>query len=72
MIDHCEEPDSTRDRCRDFCKELYEEKNVRSPHLLAAMVDLHTDRLEMTNKESVSEDERKSELERAKEVCCVF
>ena len=79
LIDRCEDDEATslRVKCEDFCRELYNDIGVArgdgvpashtSSYLLAAMVDLHADKLEFEGcKMTIGE--REEELQSAKKV----
>ena len=75
LIDRCEDGEAAglRMKCGDFCRELYdhlgdsESASHTSSYLLAAMVDLHADKLEIAGS-NMTAGERAEELEKAKKV----
>ena len=77
LIDRCEDGEaaSLRKKCGDFCRGLYdntvaaagESASHTSSYLLAAMVDLHADKLEIEGGKMTA-GERDEELEKAKKV----
>ena len=77
LIDRCEDGEaaSLRKKCGDFCRGLYdntvaaagESASHTSSYLLAAMVDLHADKLELEGGKMTA-GERDDELEKAKKV----
>ena len=75
LIDRCEDDEavSLRIKCGDFCRGLYnnifasESASHTSSYLLAAMVDLHADKLEIEGS-NMTAAERDEELEKAKKV----
>ena len=84
LIDRCEDGEaaSLRKKCGDFCRGLYdntvaaagESASHTSSYLLAAMVDLHADKLEIEGGKMTA-GERDEELEKAKKVrhiCCLL
>lgn len=62
MIDRAEgeQNETIRAASEDFCEDLYKTKE-RSPYLMAAMVDLHVDKMEANGGNA-------EQLERAKKV----
>jgi hypothetical protein len=63
---------SIREKCSKFCQDLYspiaaESPTSRSSYLLAAMVDLHADKMELEGA-NMNESEKNEELEKAKKV----
>ena len=78
LIDRCEDDEaaSLRMKCGDFCRGLYdnifavganESASHTSSYLLAAMVDLHSDKLEIEGNKMTA-GERDEELQKAKKV----
>ena len=77
LIDRCEDGEAAglRKKCGDFCRGLYdntvaaagESASHTSSYLLAAMVDLHADKLEIEGGKMTA-GERDEELEKAKKV----
>ena len=77
LIDRCEDGEAAglRKKCGDFCRGLYdntvaaagESASHTSSYLLAAMVDLHADKLELEGGKMTA-GERDEELEKAKKV----
>ena len=75
LIDRCEDDEaaSLRMKCGDFCRDLYdhlgdsESASHTSSYLLAAMVDLHADKLEIEGNKMTA-GERDEELQKAKKV----
>ena len=78
LIDRCEDDEaaSLRIKCGHFCRELYDgifplgagdSPSHTSSYLLAAMVDLHADKLEIEGSRMTA-GEREEELEKANKV----
>lgn len=71
-MDRCEddEQQKLREIVSKFCKELYEnDSDNPSPHLVAAMIDLMTEKME--NMSTGEDQQKKSLLENAKQVSLV-
>jgi len=82
LIDRCEDDEaaSLRVKCEDFCRKLYNDIGVArgvgsgepashtSSYLIAAMVDLHADKLEFEGSK-MTVGEREEELQSAKKLC---